>query len=259
MSRRHLVAGAAGGGGLTAVLASYGLLRVQAGLARRAIPPLAGAPVADGEYGAGDGPPLRLAMLGDSAGAGLGADRPEETPGALLASAVAGRGRAVVLHVLAVSGSKSVDLDPQVSRALLSPPHVAVISIGANDVTHRVGPDRAVEQQRLAVERLQAAGIRVVVASTPDLSAVRPIPQPLRWWAGRRSRAMAAAQQRLEETGAAVVPLGALLTSQFSAEPERYFCADRFHPSAAGYRAIADVLLPAVLEASGLGEGAFTA
>jgi lysophospholipase L1-like esterase len=261
VSRRHVVAGAAaGGGGLTAVVASYALLRVQARLARRAIPALAGAPVADGEYAAAaDGrPPLRLAVLGDSAGAGLGADRPDQTPGALLAAALAARGRTVVLDVLAVSGSQSADLDPQVSRALLNPPHVAVISIGANDVTHRVRPEDAVAAQQAAIERLQAAGARVVVGSTPDLSAVRPIPQPLRWWAGVRSRGMAAAQQRLESAGASVVPLGALLGPEFSAEPERYFCSDRFHPSPDGYRAIADALRPAVVSAAGLGEGALT-
>lgn len=262
MSRRRLLVGgaAAGGGGIGAVLASYALLRVQASLARRAIPALSGAPVADGSYGERRParPPLRLAVLGDSAGAGLGADHPDETPGALLATALAARGREVVLEVFAVSGSQSADLEPQVSRTLLTPPHVAVISIGANDVTHRVAPEQAVADQRAAVERLQAAGVRVVVGSTPDLSAVRPIPQPLRWWAGLRSRAMAAAQQRLEDAGATVVPLGALLTERFGADPQRYFCRDRFHPSPEGYRAIAEALLPAVVSAAGLDEGALT-
>lgn len=238
------------------------LLVTQARLARRAVPVIAAAPLADGAYGDGDveRPPLRLAVLGDSGGAGVGCARPDETIGARLATALAapppaGIGRTVVLDVLAVSGSRSEDLDPQVSRALLTPPDVAVVVIGANDVTHFVPPPRAVAFLRAAVERLVAAGARVVVGTCPDLSTVPPIPQPLRVVAGARSRRMAEAQQAAVTAGGGVaVPLAALLAARFAAQPQRMFCADRFHPSAEGYRELAEALLPAVRAASGLAD-----
>ena len=41
--------------------------------------------------------------------------------------------------------------------------------------------------------------------------------------------------------------LAALIGREFGARPERYFAADAFHPSAAGYTAAAAAILPSVL------------
>jgi len=242
---RHLAYGGTTTGLLG--LAGYGVLRGEAKLARRVIkPPEAGGPYPDGRYGDSLGRPLRLAVLGDSSGVGLGCATPNETPGALLATALAADDRQVVLDVLAVVGSRSHDLEPQVFRALLQPPHVGVIMIGANDVTHRVSPQQAATDLYRAVVRLRAAGVRVVVGTCPDLAAVRPIPQPLRWVAWVRSRAMAEAQlEAVTAAGGSVVPLGRLLARTFATEPG-LFCPDRFHPSAAGYAALMAAMLPAV-------------
>ena len=53
--------------------------------------------------------------------------------------------------------------------------------------------------------------------------------------------------------GGRTVSLGDLLGPQFDAAPERMFGADRFHPSAEGYRVAASVVLPSALAALGLG------
>src|SRR4051812_50159721 len=70
---------------------SYGLLRVEAKVARRAIGRIdAPVPDATGWYGRGrPGPAVKIALLGDSSAAGYGVDTVEETPGALLGSGVA--------------------------------------------------------------------------------------------------------------------------------------------------------------------------
>ena len=83
-------------------------------------------------------PPLRLAVLGDSSAAGLGCQRAEQTPGALLAGGLARElQRRVLLDVQAVVGARARDLDTQVARALARGVDLTVIMIGANDVTHR--------------------------------------------------------------------------------------------------------------------------
>src|SRR5664279_1716391 len=134
----------------------------------------------------------------------------------------------------------------QVGAGADDDPHVGVIMIGANDVTHRVSPQQAATDLYRAVVRLRAAGVRVVVGTCPDLAAVRPIAQPLRWVAGVRSRAMAEAQlEAVTAAGGSVVPLGRLLARTFTTEPG-LFCPDRFHPSAAGYAALMAAMLPAV-------------
>ncbi|MFL6139424.1 MAG: SGNH/GDSL hydrolase family protein [Frankiaceae bacterium] len=247
--RRHALFGGGGFGLLGA--AGLGLLYGEVHLARRAIPSFGSAPSADGRYGSErDGHPLRLAMIGDSSAAGVGCELPSETPGAQLAAALVERGHHVELDVLAVSGSRSCDLEPQVSRCLLDPPDIAVVSVGANDVIGFIKPRDAVPHLIDAVRRLQAAGVVVVVATCPDLGVIRPVPQPLRALGRHWSRRMARAQVRATlAEGAMPLDTGDLIGTLFAERAAEMFCHDRFHPSAAGYRELTRVLLHAVLAA----------
>ena len=200
------------------------------------------------------GEPVVLAIIGDSIAAGLGAERPKQTLGARLAKGLAARiGRPVRVHTVAVVGSESSDLAAQLDRlgidadysSEISPPDVAVIIVGGNDVTHRIPSKTSAAHLADAVGRLRAAGVAVIVGTCPDLGALRPVPQPLRSLAGRQSRVLAAAQaDAARRAGASVVSLRRVVGRMFSDEPDRMFAIDRFHPSALGYRRTADALLP---------------
>jgi lysophospholipase L1-like esterase len=194
-----------------------------------------------------------FAVLGDSSAVGLGVQRAAQTPGVLLAAALAELAeRPVRLVPLAVSGAKSWQLDEQVDKALLEHPAVALIMIGANDVTSRTALAISVRHLREAVARLTEAGTQVVVGTCPDLGTVRPIGQPLRWLARRWSRQLAAAQTiAVVEAGGRTVSLGSVLGPSF-AEDQDLFSADEFHPSAAGYAAAAAVLLPSIADTLGV-------
>jgi lysophospholipase L1-like esterase len=236
----------------------YGTLATQARLARRAIgEPTEEPPGADGVYGerfAALAAPLSFVMAGDSSAAGLGVHRPVATPGALLAGGLAEAAqRPVRLTNVARSGARSADLEDQVSRALRARPDLAVIMIGANDVTHRVRPATSVRLLVEAVSRLRAADVQVVVGTCPDLGTIEPIAQPLRTLARFWSRNLAAAQTiAVVEAGGRSVSLGDLLGPEFAARPRDMFGPDRFHPSAAGYRAASMALLPSVCAAIGV-------
>ncbi len=237
-------------------VAALGILTAQAYEAHRRIGRrTSSAPYADGRYGAGPGTSIRLAMLGDSAAAGLGADRPQDTTGALLAEALAEvSGRSVTLSNHAVIGAQAKDLDAQVDRALWTRPHVAVIIVGANDVTHLVPRHLSAKRLRAAIRRLREAGTHVVMATCPDLGTVKPVPQPLRSIMRRRSRLLARAQAEATlAEGGRPVSLGARLGPEFDERPEVMFAADRFHPSTDGYEAAAQALLPEVIAAWRLG------
>src|SRR4051794_5829199 len=247
-------------GGITGTLAgvtalSAGLLLRQAADARRIIPMAeAPPPRGDGVYGAKfGGKPLNMVILGDSSAAGYGVHRPRETPGALLATGVSRRlRRPVRLYRLAVVGSMSSGLPYQVDAALEYSPDVAVILIGANDVTHRSDRAGAVRHLGDAVRRLRANGCRVVVGTCPDIGAIQPIKPPLRWLARKWSRDLAAAQTiAVVEAGGRTVSLVNLLGPVFEADPVRMFSSDRFHPSAEGYARAAAVVLPTVLATLG--------
>jgi lysophospholipase L1-like esterase len=199
------------------------------------------------------GSPITVALLGDSSAAGYGVHRTRETPGALLATGISRRlRRPVRLRRFAVVGAESSRLRPQVDAAVETCPDLAVILIGANDVTHRASQVAAVQHLVDAVRRLRAAGAEVVVGTCPDLGAIVPIKPPLRWLARRWSRQLAATQTvAVVEAGGRTVSLGDLLGPRFAADPHRMFSRDRFHPSAAGYAVAVAAMLPTALTALG--------
>ncbi|MEU8379310.1 SGNH/GDSL hydrolase family protein [Streptosporangium sp. NPDC048865] len=253
-ARRIAAAAALGGGGLTALgAATYGLLLAEALVARRAVgrPHGMDGPPSDGVYGAFGGEPLRMVMLGDSTSVGLGTSDPAETPAALIANGLAVIAeRPVRLSVTGMSGATSAELDEQVDRALKARPEIAVIFIGANDVTSQSRPAHAVRHLQKAVRRLREAGAEVVVGTCPDLGTVRPIAQPLRWVTRRWSRQLAAAQTvAVVEAGGRTVAFADLLGPEFDTNPAEMFGLDRYHPSAQGYLQIAYAVLPSVCSA----------
>ena len=256
-ARRLASAAAYGGRGLgVAGAAAYGILAAEAVAARKRIG-RATKQVMDstGWYGRGrPGPPIQMALLGDSSACGYGVDQVEHTPGAYLASGLAVEAdRRVHMRQLSVIGARSSDLWAQVDRALAAPCDVAVILVGANDVTHMVRPQTSVAHLGEAVRRLQDAGVQAVVGTCPDLGTIRPLLPPLRQLARHWSRRMAAAQMiaTLDE-GGRTVSLGDVIGPEFYLNPAELFGEDKFHPSAEGYKACAEVLLPTCLAALGL-------
>jgi lysophospholipase L1-like esterase len=254
-ARKLAAAAAYGGGGLSLLGgALYGLLTAEAKLARRAIGQISDDPPPDatGWYGHGrPGPSIRVALLGDSSAAGYGVERVEETPGALLASGVSEHAqRRVYLREFAVVGAESSGLAAQIDRALPIEPDVAMILIGANDITHVVRPSQSVRHLSEGVRRLREAGVEVVVGTCPDLGTVKPIAPPLKQVARAWSRRLAAAQTiAVIREGGRTVSLGSILGPEFDAAPALMFGPDQFHPSAEGYRACANLLIPSLLAA----------
>ena len=171
VARRIATAAAFGGGGISLLGgAAVGLLLTEARLAKRKIggsddePPPRRRPLRVRVRRARTtGAPLRLGFLGDSTAAGQGVHRSRQTPGALLASALAAVAeRPVELRNVALPGAQSDDLERQVDAAAgrarpRLAPDVCVIMIGANDVTHRMPPARAV---RLLSDAVRAAARR---------------------------------------------------------------------------------------------------
>jgi lysophospholipase L1-like esterase len=255
---KALVYAAGSLGGLSG--AAYGLLTGQSRRARTIIGMPRELPLnADGRYlpdGTGPLAPFRgdalsFAMLGDSLAAGLGAEAPERLPGVLLAKALADElDRPVRLVTHAISGSRTVELEPQVDRALIDPPDLALVIIGGNDVTTKTRIGTSAELLGGQVARLMAAGTTVVVGTCPDLGIILPIPQPLRTIASRYGLSLARAQRReLDRIGARAVSIAALMSPEFLARPHELFSADRFHPNGHGYELAANVLLAPLCDA----------
>ncbi|GAB2763729.1 SGNH/GDSL hydrolase family protein [Nocardioides salsibiostraticola] len=257
-ARKLAAAAAYGGGGLSLLGgAIYGVLTAEAKLARRAIGEVSDIPPPDptGWYGRGrPGPAFKVALIGDSSAAGYGVDRVEETPGALMASGLAEHAnRRVYLKSFCVVGAESYALGAQTDRALLIEPDAAIILIGGNDVKTLTPPSQSVRHLSETVRRLHAGNVQVIVGTCPDLGTVKPIAPPLKQVARAWSRRLAAAQTiAVLEEGGRTVSLASMLGPEFAAAPALLFGPDQFHPSAAGYQALASALIPSLLAALGL-------
>jgi lysophospholipase L1-like esterase len=193
---------------------------------------------------------IRLAVLGDSIAWGQGAAREQDRLAPRLVEGLQVRGFDAAAKVFAVPGARSAGLAAQVARALDWQPTVAVVVIGANDLTRLEPVDRAVRSLADCVRKLRATSAEVVVAPAPDLSAVPHVPEFL------REVVRGAGEALRDRQIAAVLAEGGLVADPdqrasraFAADPS-LFSADRFHPSSAGYAVIADSLLPAVVDAA---------
>jgi lysophospholipase L1-like esterase len=250
----------------TAYLGARNLLVGQASHARTVIPKAWDVPPrADGVYAPGGGPvqrwhrtvpvDLHLMIFGDSTATGYGCMTAEEVPGVRIARGLAERlGLAVRLSTKAIVGATSKGVCSQVDAMFVAgpPPDVAVMMLGANDVTALNGISQSAQRLALAVRKLRARSAVVVVGTCPDLGVITAIPQPLRSLAHARTSQLARAQTAaVKAAGGVPVPLAQMLAPKFRAAPAIMFSPDGFHPSAAAYALAADALLGALCDALG--------
>jgi lysophospholipase L1-like esterase len=189
---------------------------------------------------------MRFLVLGDSLAFGTGAASPEHTLGARLTRTLEQAGETVELQVVAVPGATSLDLAGQVRR--VRDADVALLVVGANDLTRRVPAGQAAAALGTAVGELREHGAEVLVVPTPDLSSVAWVPPAFRAVvAGLCDQLRARQTLAAEAAGAVVAPMPPELTGRFATDPT-LFAADRFHPSSAGYALVADALAPHLVE-----------
>lgn len=181
----------------------------------------------------GEGAALRLLVLGDSAGAGVGAASQDE---ALTGRIVAGlRDRFhVEYRLIARTGASTDSTIRHLERIEPFATDAVVTSLGVNDVTGDVGAGRFLELQGRLHELLRAKfGARLVLASgIPPMERFPALPQPLRWYLGARARELDRALARAlpDGRGAEYLPLAGELDAA-------HMAADGFHPGPAVYAA----------------------
>jgi lysophospholipase L1-like esterase len=184
-----------------------------------------------------DGPPLVLAVLGDSSVAGVGADRAESTLTHGVAKALAVEYR-VSLHSLGVSGARLSDVvRDQVPQLAELDADVVLVCVGTNDITHCTPVYEVRRQlQRLGSGLMTAAPRAVVVASgLPPAETSMAFGWPLRTVLGAWARGYTRLYQaELSPYAITVVDVARVARGAFRGRREM-FSTDLFHPSSAGY------------------------
>jgi len=186
---------------------------------------------------------LRVVWLGDSLAAGVGSSSPD---GAVARQVARRLGRPIDIEVLAVSGARVADVIEKQLPLLQGEPDLVFISIGANDVTHQTSLGNFHDRYDQVLSRLPAA-TTVFVLGVPDMGSPTRLAQPLRFIAGVRANQLDNVAHDLARShGAAYVNIAAGTGPKFRADPDKYFAADLYHPSDAGYEVWADTIVPVV-------------
>jgi lysophospholipase L1-like esterase len=173
---------------LIATLALAPILLAQGRHVRRTAPELP-EPRGPRTGAVGNGPLLRLLVVGDSAAAGVGAATQDEALSGQLAVALAPTFR---LHwkLLAFTGATTADMLDRLRREAAASYDVVVTSLGVNDVTgrHSLAAWRRQQEQLVELLATRFGARRILLSGLPPMHRFPALPQPLRWYIGSRAR-----------------------------------------------------------------------
>ena len=198
-----------------------------------------------------------VVWLGDSTSTGVGVDDVRDSMAHRVAAARPG---GATFTILGRSGAQLHEvLDEQVPalRRLVgrsADPVTIYVSIGANDVTAltRRPTFRARYRQLVREIATIAPDAELVLVGIPDMGTAPRLPVPLRQVAGLRASQLDDDIEHLAaDVGVHHVDLADRTSGIFSSDPDRYFSADDFHPSADGHQVWADAVVESVAGSAG--------
>lgn len=195
---------------------------------------------------------MRIVTLGDSLALGIGASAPRNGFVFRAFLRVLERRPGSRIDSYAIGGATAADvLRLQVPRLARVRADAVVVCVGGNDVVRRVGTDQFAETYVRLLARVRALQphAAIVCCGVPDVGL-----SPLFTGADhdavtRLSRDDdAAIRDAAKRAGARFADLFAI-TVRARREANRFLSDDRFHPSDAGYAALADAFAPVLLDA----------
>ncbi|OTG65013.1 SGNH/GDSL hydrolase family protein [Acinetobacter silvestris] len=139
----------------------------------------------------GQGQPLSMLILGDSAAAGVGVQSQDH---ALLGSILS-----ELKHQFQISyqlQAKTGDTTIQVIQKMQNIPHqnfdVVITSVGVNDVTKLIDPQKWIKQQQLFYAEIEQRFTPelVLVTGVPPMNLFPALPNPISWLFGQYSQQM---------------------------------------------------------------------
>jgi lysophospholipase L1-like esterase len=173
-----------------------------------------------------------LLVLGDSTAVGVGTNKSEESIPALLANDIG----ATYVENKAVSGSVVADIETQLQNLSQDYYEVILIQIGGNDIVARHNVKETGEVLGNILKKLPNHD-RVLVLMCGDVGTAPIIPWYLRsYYSRKNSEFHAVFEEVVAGAGGQYVNLFIPRAQDpFVHDPKKYFAADSFHPSAAGY------------------------
>jgi len=136
----------------------------------------------------GHGKPLRVLVLGDSSAAGVGVNTQDEAIAGQLVAQLADKFQ-VKWKLLAKTGATTKSHTQALLEQVEGKFDAAMICLGVNDVTHGVNLKKWLKQQSQLYDILENHfGVKdIYVSGIPPIKYFPLLPQPLRWFLGRRA------------------------------------------------------------------------
>lgn len=183
-----------------------------------------------------DGPdPIRLAVIGDSTAAGVGAETQDEAlPGSIARELNARTGRGVIWRAVGENGIHARQfLERYLTDTLARPADIVYVSLGANDSMHARSAAAFARDLRTLFETIsdRMPEALIVMSNLPIFARFELLPEPMRTTLYRHSR-------NLERAARNVVARDErwIMTDKLPpAYGPDFFARDKFHPSASGY------------------------
>lgn len=228
---------------LLLTLALSPLLLAQGLYVRRTTPRLP-EPVGERSGEIGNGPTLRVLILGDSSAAGVGASHQAHALSGQLAEQLS-RHFYTQWQLWAKNGYTSQDILNLLNTKPAEPFDVVLISIGVNDITSGSSQTKWLAQQQKIIDQLTQifTAKHIIYSSLPPMQHFPALPQPLRWILGKRAKQFNRALQQLVEQH----PYCQLVHNDIPMQAH-YMASDGFHPSATSYTIWAKQVTEAVLQ-----------
>lgn len=184
------------------------------------------------QYNLGQGLPLRILIIGDSAAAGVGV---RDQANALLGQLTKQLQHYYLLDIQlkATSGDCSQDLMHKLQDYPQTHYDVIITSIGVNDVTQRQSPSAwsRLQKQLFALIEQKFQPQLVLITAVPPMHLFEALPQPLRWYLGQYATAYNQTLKQLltSYSNFQLIAWDATQTSQ------QFLAEDGFHPNEHAY------------------------
>jgi lysophospholipase L1-like esterase len=172
-----------------------------------------------------------LLVIGDSTAVGVGASSPKDSLPALVGNYI---GASVENH--AVSGAVTSDMEAQLHEAQQSRYDMILIQVGANDIVGIDSLDAVNNQMQTLLADAQGYSSDVVLITAGRVGDAPIFPIIIKPYLNSRAaelRSLFAASAA--SSGALYVDLSGAASDPFDNDPSKYYAADMFHPSSAGY------------------------
>ncbi len=177
---------------------------------------------------------LRILVVGDSSGLGIGASTAASSIAGLIGEKYT---QANVVNV-AVNGARTNDAVRQL-QATPGTFDLIVVMVGGNDIVHFTPHEQLRRELGTVLALASRKAKHVLFSPTGNVGDVLLFPAPVRWILARRSRAIRRLFTEQVAAAAGDVRFADLYreggADPFVVHPQRYFAADLFHPSDAGY------------------------